>query len=413
MRFDPSGRASAREPQTLTAGATRTSILVEEDGDKLLLRDRRRPVRFFVTVGASLLFWWSFWTVGCVLIVARTIMQPNLENILFAVPFLDVWFFVLVAMCIVLFGRTCLRLGPDGLEESWRVLRFERTRHFRLDEIKGITEYEYDDDSESGQTRTGLKIATLGKSVRFALDATCNERSHLIALVDEHLRALRAHVATRGAFVDSGLRPPSDSEIALEAGFDRWSFSRTSPWRAGRIAGMTFFNLFWNGCVAVFAWQLVQHFMWYLCLFLIPFAVIGALMLISLLAEIASPLRRSEWSIDADSVTTRFSIWGFGRTRTYNIREIARIELRLGAGNAHRVTIPRLTDETEDRTFALSVVDQSGKNVFVINELTQGEGQWMERAFRAALNKHRASAKRGETGGGLWDRWVDGPAAAG
>jgi hypothetical protein len=57
---------------------------------------------------------------------------------------------------------------------------------------------------------------------------------------------------------------------------------RWSPW--GKVLGMLFFALFWNGITGVFVWQVIQSWRsgrpeWFLTIFMIPFVLIGLVLI--------------------------------------------------------------------------------------------------------------------------------------
>ena len=376
------------------------SVRIEQMGDDVVLRDRQGPV-------ASILFWGFLflWWVVLAGFVRHVVSEPNLEIILFAAPFFSTWFFVLLGFCL----RSCVRLGPDGLEESRNILGLRWSHHFRLDEINGVTEYEDGVDSEGNRGLGGLKIVTVGRSIRFARCAKSEERQWLIALLEGHLKTLQdGSTADRGSSAAAEPRRPSDSEITLQRDSDRLVFVRKSSGRVGTLVGMTFLNLFWNGLVAGFLLQLVKHFEWGLFLFLIPFEVIGAVILVVWLSALALLWRRREWVFHPQSITARASILGLGRTSTFDPQCLDRIELRKGMQS--RIGLP---DDEDVRSFALGFVDGEGWDVFAIDELTEREARWIESELRASIKGPLSGRTGGSppTGkqGTLWDRWIDGP----
>jgi hypothetical protein len=382
------------------------SVQVEQIGDELVLKERLEPGRINAGVG-FLLFWWVSWSIGCTFIVERTIRYPDLEAILFAVPILDAWFFVLLVLGLAVFGRTYVRLGPGGLEQGWTVLGWRGKRNVALDEIKGVTEYERVVDSETGRTEHGIKIATLGRSIRFGVGSDAEERPWLVELLEERLRTL----TSRSPAVLEPVRP-SDSEFTLRREGDRMVFIRDFPSCRGAIAAMTFLNLFWNGLIANFLLQLARHFDWFVFLFLIPFEVVGIFLVVAWLSALTLPWQRWEWSFDPTTITARVSIWGFGHTRHYDALCLDQIERRNGT-QCRRWLPPRvLTEDPEDRSFSLGIVDGDGRDIFAIVDLTKGEARWIEYELRPLLKNYFSrptiKALPERTEGPLWDRWLDG-----
>ena len=89
----------------------------------------------------------------------------------------------------------------------------------------------------------------------------------------------------RGADALSLRRP---SRVAVQVASSSRGALKPKWSRGGALAAFIFFALFWNGIVSVFVYQLAQEwirgsgFQWFLALFLIPFVLVGVILIVAM-----------------------------------------------------------------------------------------------------------------------------------
>ncbi len=172
------------------------------------------------------------------------------------------------------------------------------------------------------------------------------------------------------------LEPPSDCGYRLRQGFDGLHFEKRGRWSLAGIVALTLTNAFWNGIVGLFIWQLYREFQWFLCLFLVPFGLVGLVLMLLWIAALFAPAFLNVWSFGGYEISRSTSFFGFGGTRRYPVMSLDRIELyeyapaRPSNGSAAD-TAGKLGD------FSLSFVTRDGQELVEIKRLTEGEARWM------------------------------------
>jgi hypothetical protein len=113
-------------------------------------------------------------------------------------------------------------------------------------------------------------------------------------------------------------------------------------------------------------------------LFLIPFEVVGLLMLVVWLAAIFAPALRLEWTFNRHEILWRFSIFGIGRSRRYPVLSLDRIELHRETLDPNRPGSQELPVGPKARGwYSLSFVTRDKQELLSINRITEGEGRWI------------------------------------
>jgi hypothetical protein len=404
------------------ANPVKRQVHVEEVGDDLVLcrRTGSESARRLAPLGLT------FWTVGCVGIAVLVAFEPTADNIILAQPFWSMCLFMAIWLVRVDFGSESLRIGPDGLEYRSRALVPLRERHVPLREIRGIAHYSRVVDGERGRTEHGLMIETLGKPVRFGQGVGRMERPWLAGLLHRHLQALvpdrtiehRLEGAEEKAVQIEVMRPeraipkaPSDSKVQSRTDWDRLDVLRRGSFHLAALGVVTFVNLLGNGCVAAFVTQTVKHFHWSLCLFLIPFVIIGLGMFLVWWAVLLDPFRVERWSIGPGEIRTRHSILGMGLSRCYDAEELGWIELRKRARGRELRLTPQ--GDEADTPYSLGLVGRDGRDRLVIDGLTEGEARWVGglayHALKGWLPKDGGSVPPPrDPAASLWDREIDG-----
>ena len=111
----------------------------------------------------------------------------------------------------------------------------------------------------------------------------------------------------------------------------------------------------------------------------IGYEIVGLIMFTLLVAALSEPLRRSRWTLGRNTVSYRLSYLGLGKTWTYEIRELDRLELRKRWATKEEDSDKKKKDKVSgvDLLFHLALVDRDGKDVCQIEHLSLGEGCWM------------------------------------
>lgn len=416
---EPAAWSPSAEP---VPAPPRPKTRVEQVGDTLTLRRRTGHI----AITAFMLVWMSGWTAGCIALVHQAIMEPSTQFVAFCVPFVIGWFFGAALLAGSLFGRESLVVSRDGVDCEQRMLVRWRRQRAELDDVRAITEFSTMADSESGQRSYGLRIETTGEPIRFGQGTKEEERAWLKDLIGRHIEtiapgrlgraapaaiesATASEVTTASTTSDmsagatatsaSGAavgmaaaapavetlmpnRPPKpeplDSRLRMTRELNCTTFERTQSLKSalGGIAGMTGICFFWNGIVSVFVMQLIEHFEWFLLLFLIPFEIIGLGLLIGWLVTLTSPFWRRTWTFRPGEVVKRFGILGIGRDRRYELLRLKQLELRRGA-NKRKGFQSTNEDQTPDRRYALALVNADGSDLATFDGLTEAEARWM------------------------------------
>jgi hypothetical protein len=407
---------------TTPARPPRLTVKLEQAGDRLSLTCRRREL----FGGCFMLLWLIGWTVGCVFLAGAVITQRSLFMLLFAIPFWAAWVFVVCQMLSSFFGVETLEFDRDGVRYVRRVLVPIRRRDIPLAEIRGFGAYVETADSDTGRPTRGIEVQTTGTPLRFGDHIPDVERHWLRTQLEEHRALLEPEWArvserppVREPSVSDGqadldtredleeqapesavvltpaaqpLTPPSDSRWQRRDDFDEMAFLNRGRLGCGGLGGLLFINAFWNGIVSVFivalftdAVQKPTGAMWWgMLVFLIPFEVIGLVMLAALVAALAEPFRRTTWSFGRGEVRWRRAWLGVGRTRTYPVTFFDRVELRTADSES---TSPRTHSNVAragdaGRSHRLVFVEQSGNELFTIRNLTDGEARWIADAVQ-------------------------------
>lgn len=295
------------------------SVRFEQAGDELVLRRGTGSSFAGGTLRRGfLLIWLMPWSIGCLALLAALLLRSNLQLLLFACPFFAAWAFV----SQVGFGRERLCLGPGGLDYRWHGLVTLAERHVPLGEVEGVVPYARPPDSGVPLLVHGVKVETPGRPVRFADGVTAEEAAWLADLLRRHLQSLirtrTLHPRPEAAgppleVVVPGTterQPPSDCALRLYRDRGRVTFVRKGRLDLPRLGGVTCLNLFWNGAVAGFRLHLIHQFEWGMFSLLVPFVVIGLVILGAWLAVLIPLVSVQDWIVQPGGIVARTSDLG-------------------------------------------------------------------------------------------------------
>ena len=388
-------------------------FLVDQAGDDLVIRRRLGST----AAAAGLLLWLSFWTVACVMLVARVWREPTIEHAAFSLPFLVGWAVGLAFFLTMLLGFERLRVGPGGLEHRTLMGR----RLVPLGEVRGLGDSRKvirDDDGE--RIEVGLMVETAGRPIRFGRGLDEPGRRWLIERLLGQLRALAPGQPIEhhpGKAAKAGLRieylgpdrpvpgPPSDCTVRLrDRDRDGAEFARRGTFSPGGLGTATALNFFWNGGVALFAIKLLEDFEWAGFLLFLPFAAIGLLFFSCWVAALLAPFMAERLAIGPREVSSRSSCLGLGRARHLDAAEIARVEVEWA---------PTDPDKEDDAPCSLRLVGGDGRALVGWSGLTEGEARWVgglacEMLKGSLPGPGRWGPSHGDGDASLWDQEIDG-----
>lgn len=386
----------------------RLNATFQRSGEQLLLRCRSREWGG----GVFMLLWLIGWTVGCVFLAGMVIRDPKLFHFLFAIPFWTSWIFVFCMLLKSFFQREELLLDREGVVYVEKIFVPRQRRKVPLDEIRSLDQYMAVVDSESGRCQSGIEIRTLGRPIRLAQGLSQPELDWLRFQLNDHLQQLQAARGqrreqpqeesaqvrpseNRSAIVLSPAKervtPPSDCGWKRFDDFDEFGFVRRGRLSLGSLFGVAFVTLFWNGIVSVFVavlWGLapgepqLQGIEWWgLFVFLIPFEVIGLVMLLAFLSTLLEPVHRTRWTFTRRGIEQRHTWLGLGPRWTWEVDSLDRLELRPDDSSDRRrfCSVNQVSACTSmgAEHYRLSLVDQNNRELCSIPSLTEGEARWI------------------------------------
>jgi hypothetical protein len=369
----------------------------------LELRQAVRAQRAVIFAGAFLVLWLIGWSVGCVMLISHVVANPSLFMILFAIPFVAAWFFVIFLILAILFGSERLWLGPEGLEYDWKVLRTLGERRVPLAELRSVRAGARHRDNESGASSLCVNVETVGKPLDFGSGLSEKEQRWLVEVLSDYLAMLREQRSRQsGLSTDASelsSRPdqgsivnasgaalpvtdlPSDSDLRLERFADGITCVWRGRWSKTVIGTMTFVMLFWDGIVGVFIHTLIQDFRWDLCLFLIPFEIIGLAFVLIWFAALTAPAWSWGWVFRTHDIERRLSGFGISWTRRYELPLVDRIEVDSESQDEERKYSAQFPGFPEGR-YSVSLITPEGREVVEIGRLTAGEARWLAEMLR-------------------------------
>lgn len=405
----PSAPIETQSLRDLPARPSELTCRIERTEDRLTVTVHQRS-----GPGGFLVLWLIAWSAGCVKLTGEFINNPSLFMASIALPFWASWLAVAGYVVWLYFGQERVIIGRNQVAfERWAFVRFSR-RTVPLSEILLVREC-LSRFTEDDQRLAGIELKTQGIPVRFGFRLPPRERTWLISQLNSVVGSLRSEdrpfssaLETGRSGVESGqapaeqsravgvtltiedalASPPSDCSWRREDEFDVISFRQTGRLRIGSILGLFGLNVFWNGGLSVFVLLLAGWDLnlknappqggewWFMFVFLIPFEIIGLLMLMSLLVAVMEPFRRTTLRVERDCVgkSTQWPI--FRCRRSWPIERLSRIELRTADNSGSRAKIDvGITASCQE--YSLTLVSNSNVDVATFDSLTSGEARWM------------------------------------
>lgn len=371
---------------------------------------------------AFLFLWLIGWTVGCVFLGIQAWNDPQLGTVLFGIPFWISWFVVAAFIIYNLTMHESFCLDQQGVTFCRQAVFVLMRREIPLAELGEFSTYEEVQKSEESTTTTyGIELRGQGRSLRFAanlpeaerawlcheLQATLHQlqvedhpglaRTKIDSDEDAHYRGRQdSATATTDVAVaqqqfiltaeDTPLQAPSDSTWRLSDDIQSVQFIERGRLRVMVVFGLAFMCTFWNGVVSVFIcvlWGIMpgappEGFEWWgLFVFLIPFEVIGLVMVVGLILALLEPVRTTSWTFSGDHIRCRIAWLGlFGWSWNYASPDYGSLKV-IDKQTDPKQFVPTTPGETAGMQYALVVVDPLNVEICTLPRLSLGEARWM------------------------------------
>jgi hypothetical protein len=347
------------------------------------------------------------------MLVGQALSDPSFFHLLATIPFLASWFFVFGILVWMLFGVERVRLGLEGLDYRATALVTLSRRTVPRTEMKGVRA---DVRVRNKATEPCLKFETQGQPIHFAAGISEQEQRWLIERLNDYLNTLGPlgapnrpsatsickQITSPGEILQAAaipLEPLSESRIDVRYHADTVAFIWQGERSLSAIAGITFFNLFWNGVVGLFLCKQVQNWNWFLFFFMIPHEIIGLCIFALWLAALTAPAWRSTWTFGEREVTRRLSfsdangaVFDLGWSKRFVVQPPVHIELRRRKEEKQSGSFWTLLSHP-DGEYTLSFVSEDDKELLAIKQLTEGDARWIAdvllRAFPSWSRKER------------------------
>lgn len=400
MTTPPPLPAPPRSPQ-LTVG-------FEESGWGVRLQ--RSPREW--GVGCFLSFWLAGWTVGCIFLLVMVIRQGEPFFLLFGLPFWAAWFAAVYFLLNALFYREEFSLDDKGAHLRKSIIFTTFQRDIPPEELLRFETSWQAGTSGRGGPVSQIDLVTTGQPISFFSGVPEGERQWLTWRLNDELRRLHPQRGHRPAnqprqFADLAERP-SDCNWRLEEHARGLCFYQRGQLTLTALGGVLFINLFWNGIVGVFVGVLwgfapggggpakFSWEWWGMFLFLIPFELIGLLLIAGLLLTLLEPFRRTRWSFGPDEIVYRQSWLGIGWNWRYDPLEVGGVEVRIedpGEGSGLGPPNPAANPQ-QVRQVKLILFDRDEDEMTAVSGVTLGEARWMQQILLREFPNWKSRMRR-------------------
>ena len=390
----------------MTTGTTNHTVTtvwpfqLERQASELVVT-RRKIGWMFVIFGTLFVILWTFGVVG---MGKQLLVDPTANHLFGFLAFLAFWLGMTAGILFSLFHRETLRLNHGGFELTRSaIIRYHRVL-LPLSEMVGFKEGTETIELEDSKKIVSVVelVQTDNKSITFAKELKPDATAYLVTELNQLLNSLRGRQAAADAaermekFVANQREEPSATQPVLlgktpltrpqdavwsrEEDFQGLTLANYGRLSFKNLVPTIFMAMFWNGIVGVFVGLLVNQrvhnldvgMWWFLFLFLIPFEIIGAFLVLAVVFAFLEPFRYSSWRFTGQTVEGLVSYFGIPWRRAYEIGPGASLTLERG--------YPKLVNSrTKLDTLPLGVVINSsaGKTICAIRDLKEPEARWM------------------------------------
>lgn len=363
--------------------------------------------RHFSWVVLFILLWLAGWTVGCVALAGAVFIGGHFAMIPIALPFWGGWILVAGWVTNLFFGKTRIRLDSGGFESDWNCLFVHRHKRIAADEIRRF-EIHGQQGSKGSQTFSLRVVCRLEKDADYSIpsgggvwETLCEELNGTLAiLVNDPTIADESSVPEKTGLkrpepipfpLDSkpqGIEPPDGSAWKFETEFDSFDFRKRGVFSLSNCCSSLFAACFWNGIVSVFilglcgvipsSESLQGGIWWLLFFFLIPFEIIGLVLIYAFFTNIMEPFRVTKWSFRFGQAAFQS---GFAGATTFSLGGWSSMTVRLTSDLEDEQEDCLDEDDIqwydEDYSWELAFLDSDEKPLATIDGLYKSEALWM------------------------------------
>lgn len=330
----------------------------------------RRRVNLGMTLFLGL--WLAMWGGGTVLMWMKGINEGDTTLSYAAVGFSLAWLISGFFFLDGIIGVERLTLDREGAHYVWQVGAAIQRRSIALQKIRSCKEVRSHWQSDSGPTRWSIEVCCIGcKSIRFAAGASKAERRQIVEAFEQKRAELDPELSSGSVAKRS---PQRDTDLAERDELDAGSKAAPS---GGGAAGsnesivtlglsqaqldppskasfeylheadsvavhypgarqfsvvlwifVTVFAGFWNGIIGVMAFSAMSEGSWWIAAFLVPFVVVGLLLLAFWILVTILPW--TVWGHRLGAGEYTYYVRGFGMRirRRKPFKRLAPLELR-------------------------------------------------------------------------------------
>jgi hypothetical protein len=374
------------------------------------------------TIGCFMLIWMSGWSAGCCFLAYMAWTERTAEVIVGTSVFWCGWLIGFLVLIRQWFGRESIHLSVEGVRTTSSAI-FRRTQRAPLAEIVGFGTVR-DDGAGGDEVQKRLDVRTVGRPLRVGEGLTGQEVSQLVDELREMYSQLRGSYGLKNGYpreaativfrdkLAGELLPaapqdekklevrttseipvelPSDSRLKRYDDLDAVTVWRRGKFHFGAVVAVLVIAGFWIGIVGIFFHELWfapperrlvgVEWIWRF-VFLIPFEVVGAVMLFGVILIIVEPFRVWTRRFSSGEVLDRLAWFG-----------VIRFQKRHPVGSVDRIDVLRVPYEVPKfpkrlplaslwappgcATYDVVPIDPTGKEVCRIEGLTFGEACWM------------------------------------
>lgn len=396
------GQASINNRFLSKSNASRRSggkaFEVVDDGKSKTIRFRSG---LFATLAAAgfISVWLTGWSVGCGFMIYNLITDFSVFFLMFSTPFFAAWFAAAAVLIWLLFGKEEIIIHSDSLEHRYLAGVVIRSKRVPFKEIRSI---QANFHSGGEHQHWAAELETDGRPLCLATDGQRENIDELIQILTREIPSLDApsNPAKEQPF-SSSLEPrqnsPSDSRWDVEpVTGSEVAFVNQGRFSVGTVAALLFLNLFWNGIVSVFIaapFQAGDDGMKLddggfgttgLYLFLIPFILVGLVMLGALILAALDPFRKTMYAFSDREITRLISYFGIPWVRSWSV--VQNVDMRL-------FQAPKKQDSPskEETRFGIVFFEKDTKRL-TWKKLSKGEADWIATTLQKNLDSYTVSA---------------------
>jgi len=310
----------------------------------------------------------SAWTIACGFLIVIVANEPTIGTIFFTLPFWASWLVVGIYLIWCFFGSETLLLRPDRVLFLRKAVVRLPVRDVPMSQSRRIRSC-LSKHPENHQYLRCIEVQTTGKLIRFGFRIPSREKAWLIHQLNcfaacqvdandsqsvfEFVSNASSPVAAPAILMtlhESRSEPAADTSWEQLDHADGVEFIQCGHLCVLELMDLLCINAFWNGIVTIHVLSLFGFRFadndppqgtewWQTFVLLIPFVVLGLVMLAKLVAVLMEWFRRTSWRFVHDEMTTQIRWPCFSRTQRCDLNTVHHLELRPYAGNQSGMVI--------------------------------------------------------------------------